>query len=216
MKITRSAVQPEGVLAFENELESIGHGIKFGPVQVGSFRYSTQLAITVSKPANCKMSEGQIQEFVRQTYEKYRGQEDFIRCDSTETVYDGRDWHRIEKQNIPVKADTYSPILYWRNLQGSVKVTGENLHDVLEKYSDPSEGRFVFGKPNSPHSWVLPVTGTFAILKDGILETFYSDNSGRGLFLHLSKRISAGESSQRALRSFFGKNFYSFDMGGEL
>lgn len=215
MKITRSAVQPQAILDFEKELEEIGEGITFAPVKVTEFRYDVRLAITVNKPAKCKFAPSDICRLVREIYEKYKGTENFTCIDTVENVYNRSSgaWEPVFKYNIPVKAGWI--IFYWRNLQGSVKVTGENLHEILEKYSDPSEGRFIFGKRKFPYTWVLPITGTFAILKDGVLDTFYSDNSGRGLFLHLSKKISAGESAQQAVRNFFGDNFYSFEMPHE-
>jgi hypothetical protein len=215
MKITRSAVQPQAILDFEKELTGIGEGITFAPVKVTAFRYDVQLALTVNKPAKCKYTQLDVRQLVQDIYKKYSGMENFIHIDTVEDVYNHLSgaWEPIFKHNIPVKAGWL--LFYWRNLQGSVKVTGENLHEILEEYSDPSEGCFIFGKPNSPYTRTLPVTGTFAILKDGVLDTFYSDNNGRGLFLHLSKKISAGESAQQAVRSFFGNKFYSFEMPHE-
>ena len=214
MQIKRSQIQPQGVLDFEKELEGLGNGLKFAPVQVQSFHYDVQLSITVSLPANGKLKKQDVVALVREIFAKYEGKADFIFCDTKEQVYHHFDgWSVQECFNVPVKAGTL--LFYWRNLQGSVKVTGENLHDILAEYSDPSEGRFIFGKPKLPYTWDLPVTGTFAILKDGVLDTFYSDNNGRGLFLHLSEKISAGESAQQAVRSFFGDKFYSFEMPHE-
>ena len=211
MKITRSAVQPQAILDFEKELTGIGEGITFAPVKVTAFRYDVQIALTVNKPAKCKYTQLDVRQLVQDIYKKYSGMENFIHIDTVENVYNHLSgaWEPIFKHNIPVKAGWL--LFYWRNLQGSVKVTGENLYEVLEKYSDPREGQFVFGSATSPY-WRLPITGTFAILKDGVLETLYSENSGRGLFLHLSKKISAGESAQQAVRSFFGEKCYTFQM----
>lgn len=210
----RSEKQPKLVLEFEEKLKGFGRGVKFSPLEVedmvGERGY---LLLNVSVSGDSDVKGGDIADFVYETYGEYQYLPGFMAVDKTVRGYDfgSNSWHTEYYPDLLVDAGSLR--LRIRHKQGRIKVNGNNFYDVLLEHGDTADGLLVLGERGSRY---IPGLASLGIIEETaggkILKAFYSNNRKRGLFLHLSKALSQGISSQDALREFFGDNYILFPL----